>query len=122
MWLGCVAGLSWAWRGMAMSWARLGLSWCTDTAPVGGCSPQLLCCLLRAGAMQASALLFQSIVAGDCLQPQQRQCALQVSALCLCGGPVGWLGAEAGTAAPCVSLDPPKVVGESGPSVGALLP
>lgn len=105
-----------------MSWARLGLSWCTDTAPVGGCGPQLLRCLLQAGAMQASALLFQSIIAGDCLQPKQRQCTLQVSAHCLCGGPVRWLGAEASTAAPCVSLDPPKVVGESGPSVGALLP
>ena len=58
-----------------MSWAHLGLSWCTDTAPVGGCGPQLLCCLLRARAMHASALLFKSIIAGECLQPRQRQCA-----------------------------------------------
>ena len=56
-----------------MSWARLGLSWCTDTAPVGGCGPQLLCCLLRARAVHASALLFKSIIAGECLQPRQRQ-------------------------------------------------
>lgn len=32
------------------------------------------------------------------------------------------LGAEASAAAPRVSLDPPEVVGESGPSVGPLLP
>lgn len=42
--------------------------------PVWRCSFQPLCSLFGARALQASALLFKSIIAGDCLQPKQRQC------------------------------------------------
>lgn len=59
----CAAGLSWARGGIATSWAPL-------TLPLsGGCGLQLLCCLF-----QARAVLFKSIIAGNCLQPKQKQC------------------------------------------------
>lgn len=136
--MGGAAGLSWAGAGTALvSRALPGLSWCTDAptqqargnrcTPVGGCGLQLLRSLCQAGPVEALALLFKPVGAGDRFPSRWRRgvytCALQVSAHYRCRGSVQRprVG-KASPTAPCISPSPTEAVPEPAPRGGPPLP
>lgn len=77
--VGMCSGLSWADASIALvgpSWVSAGAQTLppprrlagADATPVGGCGLQLLCSLCQARAVEALALLFKPIIAGDRFQ------------------------------------------------------
>lgn len=107
-------------------WVCLGLSWCADPAPTlwGGCGLQLLCSLGQARAVQALALLFKSIIAGDCFQSKWRPgaCARYRSQLITSAGllPSGPVRERPARQPPALATNPTEGVAAPGPSVAPL--